>query len=86
VQQPGEGILIGDPLAAPYDGYRLEREGNRLLLTTRVLQPGTYRLSYATDPVGPFRTVPALLEVSYHQQRFVLPDIEGANYLRLERR
>jgi hypothetical protein len=86
VQQPGEGIFIGDPLAAPYGGYRLEREGNRLLLTTRVLQPGTYQLSYATDPVGPFRTVPALLEVGYHQQRFELPDIEAANYLRLERR
>lgn len=86
VRQPGEGIFIGDPLAAPYDGYRLEREGDRLLLTTRVLHPGTYRLSHATDPVGPFRTVPAVLEVDYHQQRFVLPDIEGANYLRLERR
>jgi hypothetical protein len=86
VRQPGEGIFIGDPLAAPYDGYRLEREGDRLLLTTRVLHPGKYRLSHATDPVGPFRTVPAVLEVDYHQQRFVLPDIEGANYLRLERR
>lgn len=86
VQQPGEGIFIGDPLAAPYDGYRLEREGNQLLLVTRVLQPGAYRLSYATDPVGPFHTLPALLEAGYHQQHFVLPDIEAANYLRLERR
>jgi uncharacterized protein (TIGR03790 family) len=86
VQQPGEGIFIGDPLAAPYDGYRVEREGNQLLLVTRVLQPGVYRLSYATDPVGPFHTLPALLEVGYHQQRFVLPDIQAANYLRLERR
>lgn len=86
VQQPGEGIFIGDPLAAPYDGYRLEHEGNRLLLITRVLQPGRYRLSHAAHPVGPFHPAPVVLEVGYHQQRFVLPDIEGASYLRLERR
>ncbi len=86
VQQPGEGIFIGDPLAAPYDGYRLERDGNELLLTTRVLQPASYGLSYAADPAGPFHPTPALIEASYHQQRFVLPDIEGANYLRLEPR
>jgi len=86
VQQPGEGIFIGEPLAAPYDGYRLEHEGNRLLLITRVLQPGRYRLSHAAHPVGPFHPAPVVLEVGYHQQRFVLPDIEGASYLRLERR
>ncbi len=85
VQQPGEGIFVGDPLAAPYDGYRLQREGDRLLLITRVLQPGRYRLFYATDPVGPFHAAPDLLEVGYHQRHFLLPDIETANYLRLER-
>jgi hypothetical protein len=36
--------------------------------------------------VGPFRAAAVVLEVGYHQQRFVLPDIPGANYLRLERR
>jgi len=86
VQQPGEGIFIGEPLAAPYDGYRLERGENGLLLTTRVLQPGHYRLSWAPTPVGPYHDAPEVLEVSYHQQRFLLPDIEGAAYLRLERR
>ena len=85
VQQPGEGIFVGDPLAAPYDAYRLQRDGDRLRLTTRVLQPGRYRLFYATDPVGPFHAAPHLLEVGYHQQHFELPDIETANYLRLER-
>ena len=86
VQQPGEGIFIGEPLAAPYDGYALERSEDGLLLSTRVLQPGHYRLSYAHTPVGPYHTVAEPLEVRYHQQEFLLPDIEGADYLRLERR
>jgi len=86
VQQPGEGIFVGEPLAAPYDGYRLQRGEHGLLLTTRALQPGHYRLSWAATPVGPYHPLPEPLEVRYHQQQFVLPDIEGAAYLRLERR
>jgi uncharacterized protein (TIGR03790 family) len=34
VQQPGEGVFIGEPLAAPFDGLTLEYTGDSILLTT----------------------------------------------------
>ncbi len=86
VKQPGEGIFVGEPLAAPFDGYRVDSGATRLELTTRVLQPGLYRLAYANHPVGPFHTAPGVLKVGYHQQHFALPRPEGANYIRLQRR
>jgi len=73
VQQPGEGIFIGEPLAAPFDGVRIEDEDDRIVLHTRSLSPGYYALSWSVDPVGPYRTLPGRLLVQYHQQEFVLP-------------
>jgi uncharacterized protein (TIGR03790 family) len=84
VQQPGEGIFIGEPLSAPYDGYRLKVKEDRVLLETRILLPGLYQLSFATSPVGPYRVVPGFLKASYHQRTFILPKL-NAKYMRLQR-
>lgn len=80
VQQPGEGLFIGEPLAAPFDGYRLRLERDRLLLDTRVLAPGLYRLEYAPDAIGPYTGAPYLLRVAYHQRRFSLPRLDAGAY------
>jgi len=79
VQQPGEGIFIGDPLTAPFDGYRIEVKNHHLLLQTRTLLPGIYRLDYATSPVGPYHSL-GLLAVAYHQQVFELPAADKSYY------
>ena len=84
VQQPGEGIFIGEPLAAPFTGHRLELKDGELWLETRTLQPGHYRLAYSAYPVGPFRIAPGLLKVNYHQTTFQLP-MQGKGYYRLRR-
>jgi uncharacterized protein (TIGR03790 family) len=73
VQQPGEGIFIGEPLAAPFDSVRIADEDDRTVLHTRNLSPGYYALSWSADPVGPYRTLPGRLLVHYHQEDFVLP-------------
>ncbi|HHJ16799.1 MAG TPA: TIGR03790 family protein [Gammaproteobacteria bacterium] len=83
VQQPGEGIFIGEPLAAPFTGFTLEEHNDRLVLKTRVLLPGRYRLYYSEGPAGPYRTLPGQLKVRYHQRLFMLPDA-GPGYYRLE--
>lgn len=83
VQQPGEGIFIGEPLAAPFDGQQMEEEDNHILLTTRTLMPGLYRLLVSNSPVGPFKPLPGVLKVNYHQKTFQLPK-PGVNYYRLE--
>ena len=83
VQQPGEGIFIGEPLAAPFAGFTLEERGDRLLLKTRVLLPGHYRLYYSKGPAGPYQPLHGQLDVRYHQRRFLLPK-PGPGYYRLE--
>ncbi|MCO6412707.1 MAG: TIGR03790 family protein [Thiogranum sp.] len=83
VQQPGEGIFIGEPLAAPFDGYRLTVRENDLLLTTRTLLPGNYQLSVSEKPVGPYRPA-GMIQAQYHQKTFVLPKLD-AGYYKLDR-
>jgi len=83
VQQPGEGIFIGEPLAAPFDGQQVEEQDDHILLTTRTLIPGLYRLLASHSPVGPFKQLPGVLKVNYHQKTFQLPKL-GMNYYRLE--
>jgi hypothetical protein len=83
VQQPGEGIFIGEPLAAPFDGYEVEDQQDNILLRTRILLPGLYRLSYAQHPIGPYRTLPGFIEVDFHQREITLPK-SGPGYYRLE--
>jgi uncharacterized protein (TIGR03790 family) len=83
VQQPGEGIFIGEPLAAPFDGYEIEDQQDSILLRTRILLPGLYQLSYAENPIGPYRTLPGFIKVAYHQREITLPR-SGPGYYRLE--
>lgn len=84
VQQPGEGIFIGEPLATPFAGYRVTAKAGDLWLHTRTLQPGHYQLAYSAYPVGPFKVLPGLLETGYHQTTFRLPML-GKGYYRLQR-
>lgn len=83
VQQPGEGIFVGEPLAAPFDGYEVDVQQDRILLTTRTLLPGLYQVLYSRNPVGPYRRLPGYLKSSYHQKEFVLPK-PGAGYYKLQ--
>ena len=80
VQQPGEGIFIGEPLAAPFDRVRIDSDDDSLVLHTRSLSPGGYQLSWSADPVGPYRTLPGVLVVHYHQQDFALPKPHDGYY------
>jgi len=83
VQQPGEGIFIGEPLATPFGGYEIEEQQDSILLRTRILLPGLYRLSHAENPIGPYRALSGFIEVAYHQREITLPN-SGPGYYRLE--
>jgi uncharacterized protein (TIGR03790 family) len=80
VQQPGEGIFIGDPLAAPFDGYEVEARQDSIVLRTRILLPGLYRLRYAANPIGPYRTLPGYIKIAYHQREISLPHMGPGHY------
>lgn len=82
VQQPGEGIFIGEPLAAPFDSVELQQTATGMLLKTRNLKAGWYQLSHSSNPIGPFNNLQTL-QVKPHQERFDLA-ASGPGYYRLE--
>jgi uncharacterized protein (TIGR03790 family) len=83
VQQPGEGIFIGDPLAAPFDDVEIIQGENQTKLRTRILKPGKYQLIHATSPIGPYTPTSNLL-VRYKQKELTLPPL-GEGFYRLQR-
>jgi uncharacterized protein (TIGR03790 family) len=82
VQQPGEGIFIGEPLAAPFDNVELVKTATGMLLKTRNLKAGWYQLSHSSNPIGPFKYLQTV-RVKPHQESFDLSASEPG-YYRLE--
>ncbi|MEW8658583.1 MAG: TIGR03790 family protein [Candidatus Thiodiazotropha endolucinida] len=79
VQQPGEGIFIGDPLAAPFDHVEIIHTDQESKVKTRNLKPGNYQLTYAVSPIGPFKTISEVI-VRYHQKELKLPRLNEGYY------
>ncbi|MDA8694082.1 TIGR03790 family protein, partial [Pseudomonadales bacterium] len=44
VYMPGQGNFIGEPLASPFNGYRLVRKKDRIEIHSPVLREGRYRV------------------------------------------
>ena len=80
VAMPGEGIFVGEPLAAPWSGYRLKQRQGSLLIRTHALPPGIYRLLVADQMAGPFSEEPGLLQITPNETRFRLPNLGRAVY------
>ena len=80
VAMPGEGIFIGEPLAAPFDFLQVDREDEGIVVHTWSLKPGTYRLEAAPSVVGPFRAEGQLVQVGFPAQAFRIPDLGAAAY------
>jgi uncharacterized protein (TIGR03790 family) len=79
VQQPGEGIFIGDPLVAPFDHVEINHTKQSSTVRSRNLRRGNYRLSHASTPLGPYKTVTQLI-VGHHQKELTLPRLENGYY------
>ena len=73
VQQPGEGLFIGEPLAAPFDGVQIEETIDNIILKTHLLRPGIYRVLAAPGPVGPYQIQAEPLIVRRGQTTMKLP-------------
>lgn len=55
VQMPGQGVFIGEPLARPYAGYRVTRDGDRWYAGGPALRlDAAYDVYGADNPTGPF--------------------------------
>lgn len=79
VQQPGEGIFIGEPLAAPFDVLQVTMKDGWLHLSTPVLLPGRYTLQHAESADGPWHQV-ARFDVDWQANDFMLPHAGAGNY------
>jgi len=64
VARPGEGLFIGEPLAAPFQGRQIAFEGDSVDIPLSRVRPGTYRLQTAAYPVGPYRDTGRTLSVT----------------------
>lgn len=64
VNQPGEGLFVGDPLARPF-GTRAAFVNGALSVTTTILKPGkVYSLAGADTSAGPYTTLQSNISVA----------------------
>lgn len=54
VHMPGQGNFIGEPLASPFNGYRLIRKQGRIEIHSPVLRQGRYRIIADEDGITDF--------------------------------
>ena len=69
VARPGEGLFIGEPLAAPFQRRQIAFKGDAVEVPLNQLRPGTYRLQTATYPVGPYRDSGRTLQVTGNKRQ-----------------
>lgn len=74
VRMPGQGVFVGDPLARPFGGIRVERAGRGWRARTRLLRPGAYLLQSAPGPIGPFRSAGRIEVAGPGVRELLLPD------------
>lgn len=72
VAWPGEGVFIGEPLAAPFFRPHIAFDGERVEVPLGQFDPGRYRLESATAPVGPYRDTGRRFEVARGDARLLL--------------
>lgn len=80
VQMPGQGIFIGEPLARPFGGLELVREGTKVVLRTRTLRPGRYAIHAIPAGIGRPRRIARDIVVGEGRQEIRLPDAPGGFY------
>ena len=72
VLMPGQGVFIGEPLAAPYRGYRLKIRAEGLELVSPQLAPGFYRLLAADSAEGAFYLLRSGLKIDQYQRSILI--------------
>ena len=73
VLMPGQGVFIGDPLARPYGGVRVQHGAGGTVVRTRALPPGNYAVDASTSSMGPFKPIGVLRAVGFGVREFRVP-------------
>ncbi len=83
VQMPGQGLFVGEPLARPFAGVRVDARDGGVTLSARLFAPGVYALQAAPSMMGPYRNV-ARLQIAPGTHQIRLSRMAPA-YYRVER-
>ena len=87
VHWPGEGLLVGDPLARPFGSYGLEFAEDTLTITTTWIGPGElWDLEGSEDPDGPWERSLSALSVAALGPAQIRLESATKGYYRLVRR
>lgn len=73
VAMPGQGVFIGEPLARPYGGYRVQQRDGRWYVEGSALRPGNYVLLGADRKNAAFEHIASGLQVSALTRSLELP-------------
>jgi uncharacterized protein (TIGR03790 family) len=82
VLMPGQGVFVGDPLARPFGGVRVNRSAAGTVISTRALPPGNYVLEAGRSSVGPFQPIRTVQVVGFGMRQLTLPAAD-TRYFRL---
>jgi hypothetical protein len=80
VAWPGQGVFIGEPLARPFGGHRVDTEDGDIVLHTQALPPGIYAMLGADSPVGPYQPEIRPLAVHAGMKKFNMGKLKRAYY------
>jgi uncharacterized protein (TIGR03790 family) len=82
VLMPGQGVFIGDPLARPFGGVRVQHGAGGTVVRTRALLPGNYAVEAATSSMGPFKPIGVVRATGFGVREIRVPAGE-TRYLRV---
>ncbi|GMR07218.1 MAG: hypothetical protein BMS9Abin26_0220 [Gammaproteobacteria bacterium] len=80
VQMPGEGVFIGEPLASPFGGYRINQRDGNTILESQAIRPGLYTLYGAVSGVGPYQIIKDNIQMRFGPQQISLGKLSLAHY------
>lgn len=83
VQMPGQGLFVGEPLARPFAGVKVDARDGGVTLSARLFTPGVYALQAAPSMMGPYRSI-ARVQIAPGTRQIRLSRMAPA-YYRVER-
>jgi uncharacterized protein (TIGR03790 family) len=73
VHMPGQGNFIGEPLASPFNGYRLLRKADRIEVHSPIFRQGRYRITANEDGLVGFNTPTYLRSMNQISTQSITP-------------
>lgn len=81
VVMPGQSVFVGEPLANPFGGHRVKREGQDVVVRAWALSPGVYALFSSNSLFGEMRREATILLAGRGAQEFRIETADKPVYL-----